>query len=109
MLKFVYSHAYDSSLRAIEDFIFETTQDVRFVDQFLNEHDHTLAFIAKNPETPPLHPETGDRSWVTSSGQYRIFYLPTPDAISLTDIIDNRRANLNVYPGNSMPTFDIDD
>lgn len=113
MEKFAFSVQYEASLRAIEDFIFHSTGDIRLAERFLDEHDQALTFVANNPEAAAFHAETGDRSWLFGNGKYRLFFLVDPNRVNtlilLTDIIDNRQINLNIYPGNSLPTFDIDD
>lgn len=109
MKKFVFSPQYEDRLRAIEDFIFHSTGDIRLVERFLDEHDEGLRFIEDNPSAAAIHTETGDRSWPFGSGRYRIFFLITPTQMLLTDIIDNRQMNPDVYPGNSLPTFEIDE
>ena len=80
----------------------------------MNYHDHALKFLVSNPETPAIHPETGDQSWVFSDGRYRLFFKVIQNQksetnIYLTHIIDNRQLNKEVYPGNSMPTYDEDE
>lgn len=113
MAKILLTAAYERRLSEIEDFVFETTSSVEAIVHFLDDHDRALAFLARNPETPALHPTTGDRSWVFGEGRYRLFFqaISAPFGeitLYLTHLIDNRQANLDVYPGNSMPTFDED-
>lgn len=113
MAKILLTAAYEKRLSEVEDFIFESTSSLELIGRFLDEHDRVLAFIAQNPETPPIHPQTGDQSWTFGEGRYRLFYKAVADASSeltlyLILLVDNRQANLDVYPGNSMPTFDED-
>ena len=109
MAKFYFSKNYEKSLSVIEDFIFETTQNIKHIENFLNEHDETLNFIAQNPSTPAIHTTTGDQSWIFREGRYRIFFkvisAPNEVKIYLTHIIDNRQANFKIYPNNSLPTY----
>ena len=113
MTKILLTEAYEARLREIEDFIFESSGSLEAVGKFLDEHDRALVFLAQNPETPAPHPATGDQSWVFSDGRYRLFFTVVSQTkestIYLTHLIDNRQANLDVYPNNSMPTFDEDD
>lgn len=113
MPKFLFAAAYEKSLSQIEDFIFESTTEVRAVEQFLSEHDRVLIFLGNNPGTPPPHPEAGDQSWPFAGGRYRVFFksmLAEKGEVTLymTHIIDNRMANAPVYPGNKMPSVDED-
>jgi len=107
--KFFFTNQYGRALGAIEDFIFATTNSIEQVIHFLDEHDDVLEFIAQNPETPVVHPATGDQSWIFCDGRYRVFfcYVAKGESIDifLTDIIDNRQANLHVYSKNSIPTY----
>ena len=58
-------------MRKIEDQIFESNvEDLKFVEEFLIEHDRALQFIEANPETPAIHPITGDQSWPFADGRY---------------------------------------
>ncbi len=79
------------------------------VSRFLDEHDRALEFVARNPNASPVHPEAGDQTWLFSEGRYRIFFKIVGGEedllIFLTHLIDNREANLPIYPGNKMPTF----
>lgn len=114
MAKIFFTSAYEARLREIEDFIFESTQSLETVGRFLDEHDRVLLFLSQNSETPAPHPNTGDQSWVFGDGRYRLFFKAVTNAdrevtIYLLHLIDNRQANLEVYPGNSMPTFDEDE
>lgn len=111
MAKFVFSPQYESALREIEDFIFESTQDLAFVEHFLDEHDRVLAFIEHNPDTPAVHPKTGDQSWPFDDGRYRIFFRVFKGetlTVYLADVIDNKRANLGLFPEHEMPTYHED-
>jgi len=76
---------------------------------FLNAHDETLVFISNNTKTPGVHPITGDQSWVFGDGRYRLFFViideKNSSQIYLTHIIDNRQANLKIYPNNLISTY----
>jgi hypothetical protein len=114
MVKILLTAAYGKRLSEIEDFIFESTASLELIGRFLDEHDRALLFLSTNPGTPALHPETGDQSWIFGDGRYRIFYNtvngPGQDiTLYLTHLIDNRQANIEIYPGNSMPTYDEDE
>jgi hypothetical protein len=108
--RIVFTEPYDNALCCIEDFLFSTSQDLQVVDAFWADHDQVLNFICENPTTPAVHPTTGDQSWPFADGRYRLFFKVIKDTkesiIYFTHIIDNRQANLSVYPGNKMPTFD---
>ncbi len=110
--KIIFTEAYEDALDKIEDFIFHSSQEIAVLEWFWNEQDHALQFIVENPQIPAVHPTTGDQSWPFADGRYRIFFKHIADAKSnavyLTHIIDNRQANLKVYPGNKMPTYDED-
>lgn len=113
MTKILFTEAYSASLEAIEDFVYESTHDLTVVSKFLDDHDRALQFIADHPDTPAVHPMTGDQSWPFGDGRYRLFFkvvrTGTKDgAIYMTHIIDNRQANLEVYQGNSLPTYQDD-
>ena len=66
----------------------------------------------QNPKTAAIHPITGDQSWPVGNGRYRIFFIckfnQSQHDIYLTDIIDNKELNQNIYPNNSIPTYDED-
>jgi hypothetical protein len=111
LAKFVFSPQYESALRKIEDHIFESNQDLQNLVDFLEEHDRILKFIETNPQTPAIHPVTGDQSWVFSDGRYRMFFRVDqrrPMTINLIDLIDNREANLHLYPEHKIPTYTED-
>ncbi len=106
-MKVLFSATYENRVRAIEDFIFVSSDDdLGSLTKFLDAHDRAIEFIRENPETPLFHPATGDRSWIFGEGRYRMFYVLLVSEIVLLDIIDNRMSNLRVYPGNSLPTYD---
>ena len=109
MARIIATDDYEARLREIEDFILTTTDSADVVRQFLTEHMAALAFLQANPGTPATHPVTGDRTWPFGNGRYRIFFNLVGEDILLIDIIDNRMANLDIYPGNSMPTYDEDE
>ena len=112
MAKLYFSGSYSKSLENIEDFIFEATNRVEEVEKFLDAHDRTLEFIAENPTTPAVHPNTGDQSWPFFDGRYRLFFVVNQTSnellIYLVHIVDNRQANLELYPQNSLPTYEED-
>ena len=111
-VKIYFTDAYTDDLKKIENFIFESTENVKVVEQFFKEHDEVLEFVRENPNTPAVHPKTGDQSWIFSNGRYRLFFNTIKSSsilkIYLTQVIDNREANLEVYPNNSVPTYDED-
>jgi hypothetical protein len=112
-MKIILTDTYEHSLEQIEDFIFASSHDVELVEIFLQYHDKVLQFLLENPETPAVHPVTGDQSWVFGEGRYRVFFRVIisglTSAIYMLHIIDNRAANQSVYPGNSIPTYQIDE
>lgn len=111
--KIIFTEAYEDALGKIEDFIFYSSQqEIAVLEWFWDEQDHALQFIVENPQIPAVHPATGDQSWPFADGRYRIFFKyithAESNAVYLTHIIDNRQANLKVYSGNKMPTYDED-
>lgn len=108
--KLVLTDAYDDTLTNIEDFIFGCADDMASLQVFWMAHDDALRFIAENPSTPAIHPTTGDQSWPFGDGRYRVFfkYVASKKIVYMTHIIDNRQANLEIYPGNSLPTYNED-
>lgn len=107
-LKIILTDAYDKALRDIEDYIFGHTSDIGSLQSFWQTHDESLHFIWENPQTAAIHPATGDQSWPFGNGRYRVFFkhVPTQKIIYMIHIIDNKQANLEIYPGNSLPTYD---
>lgn len=103
------TESYQKQLNKIKDFILKQSDNLSAVDGFVTEHDAILEFILTNPKTPAQHPATGDQSWPFSNGRYRLFFRIkiSKDNLKLylLDLIDNRQANLKVYPNNSLPTF----
>jgi len=110
MGRYIFSKNYSTALEQIEDFIFESTESLDQVSKFLDEHDRVLMFIGQNYKTPAIHPVTGDQSWIFGDGRYRMFFNAIESGneitVHLTHIIDNRSANLDVYPENKIPTYD---
>lgn len=105
----VFSSTYLKRLSEIEDFVFTSSGDsISAVESFLDEHDQVLAFLRQNPGTPAVHPLTGDQSWPFGDGRYRIFFKFNNKKVNLLDLIDNRMANLKIYPSNSLPTYSED-
>jgi hypothetical protein len=108
--KIIFTPTYEESLSGIEDFIYRSSQDQDALEAFADEHDRVLTFISENPTTPAVHPATGDQSWPFGEGRYRLFfkYLSRgkEKLIYLIHLIDNRQANIAIYPGNKMPNFD---
>lgn len=110
LFKIILTRSYEKRLSEIEDFIFESSgQNLLKVENFIIDHDTVLKFIQKNPHTPPTHILTGDQTWPFSNGQFRIFFKITGDCIFLLDIIDNRRLNSKIYPGNKIETFESEE
>lgn len=61
--KIILTSTYEKRLGEIEDFIFESSgKNIFVVENFLDEHDRVLEFLKEHPETPALHPQTGDQS-----------------------------------------------
>lgn len=110
MAKFIFSKNYNKQLEHIENYIFESTENIGNVNEFLDQHDKVLLFIEQNPKTAAVHPTTGDQSWPFGNGRYRVFFKcvfnQSELAVYLTDLIDNKELNPNIYPGNSIPTYD---
>jgi hypothetical protein len=106
--KIFFTPAYEEALQQIENFIFSISKDLEPLLSFHSAHDATIRFIAENPTTPATHPATGDQSWPFEEGRYRVFFIfvKNQKAIYMIHIIDNRQANLKIYPGNSLPTYD---
>ncbi len=64
-MKIILTEAYERALEQIEDFIFSGSHDVELVERFFHDHDNiALQFLFDNPDTPAVHPVTGDQSWV---------------------------------------------
>ena len=77
----------------------------------MDEPDRALRFIEANPNTPAIHPITGDQSWPLGDGRYRLFFRLKKDMpliIFMADIIDNKKANLPLYPEHKIPTYTED-
>ena len=112
MVKFVFTKNYEDVLARIEDYVFLTSDSTDAVESFLNEHDDALSFIGENPNTPAIHPVSGDQSWNFSNGRYRLFFRCIDSfgetRVYLLHLIDNKEANLDIYPGNKIPTYDED-
>lgn len=110
MPKFVFTKNYEEALCRIEDYVFGAAKSVEAVESFLDEHDRALKFIGENPNTPAIHPVTGDQSWNFGDGRYRLFFKCVESNGSLViyfiHLIDNKEVNLAVYPRNKIPTYD---
>lgn len=113
MIKLLTTDGYVAKLLEIQAFIYEQTGSLEQVQKFHDEHDRVKEFIKQNPTTPAPHPNTGDQSWPFSNGRYRIFIkVVSEDGLTyvyLLDLIDNRMMNKDVYPNNSMTTYDFED
>lgn len=109
---FYFTDVYRVELNRIEKFISENLDNDRILEKFVSEHDKILEFVGSNPKAAAVHPATGDQSWVFGNGRYRIFFKTVSNKnslhIYLLHIIDNREANLEVYPNNTLPTYDED-
>lgn len=58
-----FSTAYGNKLTEIENFIWTSTlENFDSVQEFLTDHDNVLDFLKENPNTPAIHPKTGDQS-----------------------------------------------
>ena len=90
----------------------ESSGSLKQVEQFLDAHDDALKLIDANPKTAAIHPITGDQSWVFGDGRYRFFFRAVEKSVGveiyLIHIIDNRRLNRDVYPENTIPTYEED-
>ena len=111
MTKVIFTEAFNEALSSIEDYIFKSTGKIEMVERVLNELDRVVGFIINNPVTPAPHPVTGDQSWVMGEGRYRLFFRAVSKegeetTIFLLHIIDNRQLNRDVYPGNTLPTYE---
>ncbi|MBI4405165.1 MAG: hypothetical protein HY537_13470 [Deltaproteobacteria bacterium] len=110
MARFVLTDNYNAALERIEDHILLTTGSLEHVEKFLAEHDRALTFIGQNPNTAAVHPVTGDQSWIFGDGRYRLFFKCVTRSgepiVFLIHLIDNREANLDVYPANKIPTYE---
>jgi len=108
--KFFFTQNYENCLVRIEDYILFAAKSLDSVQSFLELHDKALAFIGKNPKTPPFHSMTGDQSWNFGDGRYRIFFRYVEGQkeliIYLIHLIDNKEINLDIYPNNKIPTYD---
>jgi hypothetical protein len=112
MAQLMATKKYLERLTEIEDFIFEQTKSIENLEKFHEEHERVKEFIKQNPQTPAPHPNTGDQSWPFSNGRYRLFFKLVKreeGIVYLLDVIDNRMVNTQVYPNNSMPTYEIDE
>ena len=54
MIKVKATKLYLKSLTEIEDFIFESTEDINQVESFIDDHDKVIQFIKQNPATPAM-------------------------------------------------------
>lgn len=73
--KIILTNSYQKRLGEIEDYIWDSSgKSLVSIEAFLSAHDLALEFLKKNPSTPPLHPQTGDRSWPFGEGRYRLFF-----------------------------------
>lgn len=110
MAKVIFTESFNRALEQIEDYIFESTGELEPVNRFLDELDRVILFLSHNPNTPAPHPVTGDQSWVMGDGRYRIFfqvvYAGGEITIFATYIIDNKQINQDVYPNNTLPTYE---
>lgn len=108
--KVIFTESFNRALEQIEDYIFESTGELEHVSRFLDEMDRVVLFISHNPNTPAPHPVTGDQSWVMGDGRYRLFFKVVANtgeiAIFATHIIDNKQVNLEIYPNNTLPTYE---
>jgi hypothetical protein len=106
--------SYAEDLAVIFDFLDQQDPEGTALQAFSVEHGRVLTFIRDNPETPAVHPVTGDQSWPFGDGRYRLFFKRakvTPDVTRLymVHVIDNRRANVAVYPNNRMPGYEVEE
>ena len=111
MAKIIFSDAYENDLSRIVEYLSIPPHNVEAVNIFLREHDEFLQFISEHPFTPAQHPKTQKQSWPLGDGRYRVFFKAIQDkpegvSIYLTHIIDNKQANLEVYPNNTITTYE---
>lgn len=105
---------FDEDLERIEDHIYKSTESVPQVGKFLDAMDEAVAWIESNFDTPKAE-SSGDRSWPffrDSKGKfrYRIAYILDKNKdIILKRVIDNREANLDLFPVHKLDTYDSDD
>ena len=105
--KILITLAYERRLSLVEDFILMSTENsISTLEKFYDEHDRVLEFLRLNPMTAGPHSLTGDQSWPFGDGRYRLCYKFSGDKIYLLDLIDNRMSNPEIYPENSIPTYE---
>ncbi len=115
-MKIVKTRQFDDDQTHIEDHIYSSTEDVKFVDSFLEELDNAVTRIQANVTTPK-EDNVGDRSWPfyrdgKGKLRYRLKYLfvdSKPQTIFLKRIIDNREQNLDIYPVHKLDSYSDDD
>ncbi len=115
-MKIVKTRQFDEDQIHIEDHIYNSTDDVKFVDRFLVELDNAVNWIQSNVATPK-EDHVGDRSWPfyrDGKGElrYRLKYLfvdSKPQTVFLKRIIDNREQNLDIYPVHKLDSYSADD
>jgi hypothetical protein len=114
-MRLVYTPQFEDDLTRIEDHIFLSTNDVKFVNKFLDEVDATILWVKSNTTIPKIE-ETGDRSWLfyrDNKGElrYRLTYLYQDQikTIFLKRVIDNREQNLGLYPVHKLGTYSGDE
>lgn len=115
-MKIVKTKQFDDDQLRIEDHIYNSTNDIQFVERFLDELDAAVTWIKSNVTTPK-EDNVGDRSWPfyrDGKGElrYRLKYLfvePKPQTIFLKRIIDNREQNLDIYPAHRLDSYSADD
>lgn len=115
-MKIVKTKQFDEDQIRIEDHIYNSTDNIKYVDRFIDELDNAITWIRSNIETPK-EDDVGDRSWPfhrDDKGElrYRLKYLfvdMVPRMVILKRIIDNREQNLVLYPMHKLDSFSADD
>ncbi len=115
-MKIVKTRQFDEDQIHIEDHIYSSTEDVKFVEKFLEELDSAVTWIQLNT-TIPKEDHIGDRSWPfyrDGKGElrYRLKYLfvdANSQTVFLKRIIDNREQNLDIYPVHKLDSYSADD
>lgn len=115
-MKIVKTRQFDEDQTRIEDHIYNSTENIKLVERFLDELDSAVTWIQSNVATPK-EDHLGDRSWPfyrDNRGElrYRLKYLfvdMKPQKVFLKRIIDNREQNLDIYPMHKLDSFSADD
>lgn len=116
-MRIVKTSQFDDDQLRIEDHIFQSNdEDIKYVENFIEELDTAILWIEANVTTPK-EDEVGDRSWPFCRDgkgklRYRLKYLFSevkPHTIFLKRIIDNKEQNLDIYPAHRLDSYSADD